>query len=188
MFLPEIREIEPAAQAETSSLKDEGKRMSKRTLLHQNRLGLILALSMILLLLGLAIYYWNELIVRTNIEGAQDYIGLTLQALLGDPIGLLFYQTEGSAPFLKYFSIGIAWIWGSYVFQEKFKTYTYFWGNIYWCVYATAFIMIAWVYGPAMRHYGWYACYYHCYPGEEGTMDKISHFEPSGDSRSSSHR
>lgn len=153
--------------------------MSKRAIMLQNRVGFVLAVSVIFVLLALTAYYWNEWIIRTNKEGVQDYVGLTFQALVSDPIGLLFYQTEGSAPYLKFFSIGIAWIWGSYAyqtFQKKFTRYTYFWGNIYWCVYATAFIMIAWVYGAAMQHYGWYACYHHCYPGEEGTMDKISHF------------
>ena len=137
----------------------------------------------IIVVLGLAVVQaysvWNAT-VQSPPEGRKDYVGQVVTAFTSDPIGLLFGETEGSAPLLKFFLVGLIWIWLSYAlgrFYSRWKRVTdrLYWSSLLWCVYATVVVMAAWIIGAAAQHYQWYACFYHCYPGEEGTMDKVPH-------------
>jgi len=149
------------------------------------KIGLVVGIAVIALLLGLTLYYYNEWFARTDKSQMVNYSGLAWSWFLSDPINALFGQTEGSAPYLKYLGLGLVWIWGSFLIVRKFpKMERFFWGNFAWCLLATLFVMMAWIYGAATQHFNWYACFSHvvngqaypCYPGEEGTMDKVTHF------------
>ena len=153
----------------------------------QNRFGLAIILGLILFMsiACLQAYsVWQSTITIPPQDVGKDYIGQVIQAFTGDPIALLFGETQGSAPLLKFFSLGLIWIWASYLIPRLYErsrhiTDRFYWSSFAWCLYATVFIMVAWIFGAAAQHFGWYACYFHCYPGEEGTMDKVTHiFSP----------
>lgn len=150
-----------------------------------SKIGLVVGIAAIVLLVGLTFYYYGEWFALTNKSQMVDYAGLAWSWFLSDPAGALFGQTEGSAPYLKYFGLGLVWIWASFLIVRRFpKLEQFFWGNLAWCLLATFFVVMAWVYGAATQHFNWYACFSHvvngqtypCYPGEEGSMDKVTHF------------
>jgi len=142
-----------------------------------SKVGLVIGTGAIIVLLALTGYYWTGWLAHTEKTHMVDYSGIALNYFLSDPVGCLFGQTEGSGPMLPYFGIGLIWIWTSYFVVRRFpRMETFFWGNLAWCLAATLIVLLAWVYGAATQHFQWYACFYHCAPGEEGTMDKVTHF------------
>ena len=143
----------------------------------QSKVGLAIGLASIIIILATAWYYYSAWFAATDKTSMVDYAGKAWAWFISNPIAALFGETEGSAPWLKYLGIGLIWIWASFAIGHFVpRMEQHFWGNLSWCLAATSVVMVAWIYGAAAQHFQWYACFYHCYPGEEGTMDKVTHF------------
>lgn len=113
----------------------------------------------------------------------KDYWALYTTALAKDPIGVMFYLETGSSPFLRYFLFGLLWIWCAYLAGRLWPRHQHivdrmFWSSFWWCIYATAFVMLAWTFGAVAQYYSWYACLTpgYCSTQPQGTMDKYTHF------------
>jgi hypothetical protein len=160
--------------------------------LKTNRVGHTIAL---LLLVGLLIVcvqqygVWSQVTTASPEDVGKDYLGKVLGLFIADPIKLLFGETEGSAPLLKFFSIGLVWIWTSYALGRAWSKQRHvvdrlYWGSLVWCIWATVWVLFAWIWAAGVQHFGWYACYpqtiqgvlHQCYPGEQGTLDGTTHW------------
>jgi hypothetical protein len=157
-----------------------------------NRAGLIIA-ALLIVGLGIACLQaysrWTQVIQVPPEEASKDYFGKIIAYLLSDPLACLFGQTQGSGPFLQYFSIGLMWIWASYGLGRWYPRWKHvadklFWSSFEWCGYATVIVMAAWIFGASAQHFQWYACFpetingisYQCQPGQQGTMDVGTHY------------
>lgn len=172
----------------------------------ENKRGLTILVVILITAFLLAAWQmatWNVMIVRPPEEN-KDYIGLVIQAFTADPIGLLFGEKEGSAPMLPYFGLGLVLMWAVFLVERHYRwrdllvagrrtsilsgTDRFFWSSLTWCLYTTIFVMVAWIFGAAAQHYQWYACFprtiqgvvHQCYLGEQGSMDKYTHFLSAG--------
>lgn len=166
------------------------------SLTRSNQLGLIIAC---LAIIGLSITIiqeisvWQHVIVVTPEDAKKDYVGKVWRWFLADPIKALFGEKEGSAPYLQYLPIGLAWMWGSYGAGRIWSKHKHvvdrlYWSSFAWCVYATLFVMGAWIWAAGVQHFQWYACtpqtiggvIHQCYQGEQGTMDGSTHITTPG--------
>ncbi len=159
-----------------------------------NKKGYLVALAILIVLGGLCFYQyqvWTQTILVAPEDVGKDYIGQVLSSYTFDR---LFLQTEGSAPLLKYFTIGLFWIWFMYLLPNALETLrgkptskfweSLSWTNLPWAIAATFIVVIAWGIGAAAQHYQWYACFpvtidgivHQCFQGEQGTMDAVTHF------------
>ena len=149
----------------------------------QNRTGLAIAVGLILLFSLLFFQYYNLWTGRMGLPPpGKDYWALYTGALVKDPIGVMFYLETGSSPFLRYFLVGILWIWCAYLAGRLWPRHQHivdrlFWSSFFWCIYATVFVMLAWTFGAVAQYYQWYACLTpgYCSPQPQGTMDKFTH-------------
>ena len=104
-----------------------------------------------------------------------------------DPVGVLFYLNTGSSPFLRYYLLGLIWIWLAYLVGRLWSRHKHiidklFWSSFWWCICATVIIWFAWSFGAVVQYNFWYGCPTpgYCSPQPQGMMDKYTHLLSEG--------
>ncbi len=146
--------------------------------------GRVLQLGALIALAGAAVLalYWLaqflEVVDRTN---AHDYVSDVFRVFMDDPIGVLFFQTAGSAVFLRYLPISFAFLVGLWLYDRKPRTpYLYIWSRGWWIAWTIFWGMLTWVVAAAAQANQWYAASTYVdgvrvFTGEPGEVDWITH-------------